>query len=185
MTQDELLVRSQAWLSLPYPENREPANRQELNTLYQAITGTAADCANCVNWLLRMAAKVTEYVANPSSFTIKPTQTEIMSNVSKKYRKSAVAKANDATQVVINHGNGDSQLINLDTMTDEEAEVLLSKDQYKHNVEVIGSQEEEAPKLTEKQQLQARYKELTGEDAEEKTTIAELKVRISEEEAKG
>ena len=184
MTQEELLARSQGWLTLPYPENREPGNRRELNVLYQAITGKAADCSHCNNWLIRMASKVSDYVANPEAFTIQPTQIEIMSNTSTKYRKSQAAISNGAKTVVLNHGDGMSQLINLDSMTDEEAEALLESPQYKHNVEAVENEEEETPKLTEKQQLQARFKELSGEDAEDKTTIAELKVKISELESK-
>ncbi|RNI26635.1 hypothetical protein [Rufibacter latericius] len=143
MTQQELLERARVWLAIPYPKNREEANRQELNTLYHAVTGRHADCSSCTNWLIRMAAKLTEYVASPESFTLQPTRTVTMATTSSKYRISKAAKENGAEIVVLNH-NGTSEAINLNSMTDAQAERILKNKQFAHNVEVIKTKEGDA-----------------------------------------
>lgn len=147
MTQKELLERAGGWLELPYPQNREDQNRQELNTLYHAITGKYADCSSCTNWLIRMAAKLREYVASPDSFTIQPDR-KTMAKTSSKYQISKAAIANGTEVVTLNHDNGASEAIYLNNMTDAQAERILKSKRYAHNVEVIKAKDEATAKPT-------------------------------------
>lgn len=174
MTKEELLERVRAWLLLPYPTNRQGANAQELNTLYQAITGKAADCSSCTNWLIRMAAKLREFEASPELFKVQPTQKQIMAEASKKYKPSKLAIQNNVSTVVLNH-NGTSEAIKLSEMTDAQAERILKNKRFAHNVEKVETKEAkaDAPKTSSKKASTAKATTAAKDTAKATETKAE------------
>ncbi|KAA3438464.1 hypothetical protein [Rufibacter hautae] len=185
MSKEELLERARLWLQIPYPKNRATANIQELNILFNAITGRNVDCTSCN--FNAMASELQRYTLNPDSIIVYPTQQEIMANKTTKYQISKAAKANNVGTVVLVHDNGATEAITLASMTDEQADGIANSEQFKHNVELVNhsSDEDDAPKLTEKQKLQAQYEELSGEKPDGKLTIAQLELKITELEELG
>lgn len=136
MTKEALLNRARVWLELPDPKKREEANRVELNILYQAVTGTVADCTSCTNWLIRMRAKLEDFSRTPERFSIHPTQKQIMASKSTKYKASKAAIQNGVDLIVLNHGET-SEAIKLSQATDAQFERVLASKRFAHNVEKI------------------------------------------------
>ncbi|GGG34226.1 hypothetical protein [Hymenobacter glacieicola] len=168
---EELLSRVQTWLGYSYSKRHTRENTAELHALYAAITGGSAEgCTNC-NYdgyvgLLEAYERQSLRFLHPelmpeSNYTLAP-GFENETFVHESYSKAVTA----------------------DTLTDEAAEFFISKGYGHAFVKKEGAEtKSEAPKLTEKQQLQAEYKDLFAQDADEALTIPKLKEAIAAKKA--
>jgi len=169
----ELLDRAQEYVDKSVSDRRYEAGLTELTSLYTAITGDpVGKCRQC---------QVSDYMSVVNGYTRAATRflhPELMPE-----SKYTIAPGLENETFV---HEGYNKAVKAENLEDADAEFFISKgftDAFilKAGQSADGEGDKE-PKLTEKQQLQARYKELFGEDADEKLTIAQLKEAIKAKE---
>lgn len=169
----ELLSRVQTWLSYSASKRRTAGNLAELHQLYAAITGqSAAGCTNC---------NFSGYVGILEAYQRQSLRHLFPETV----KSSSYTLAPGLENETLVHESY-SKTVTADNITDEDAEFFI-KNGFPHaflkNGKVITAEAEATtPKLKTKADFQARYKELFGEDADEKLIIAQLTEAIEAKE---
>jgi hypothetical protein len=167
-----LLDRATAYLDQPLTARRYAEGLAEISHLVSDITGEASgSCRQCQ--YLDYVAIVKNYQRAATRFL----HPELM--VDSKY---TIAPGLE-NETFVHEGYGST--VTAENLTDEAAEFFIRKG-FSHAFLLKPGAEAAKPEsdkpLTEKQTLQARYKELFGEQPEEKVTIAELKEAIKTKE---
>lgn len=165
---EEVASRAAAWLAHSTSKRRTRENIAELHALYALISGqSAAGCVSCgfSHYVDLLTAYVRHFqrLADPT----------IMADS----QYSIAPGLENETFVHENY----SEAITADNLTDKAAEFFI-KNGYEH---AFVKKEKpttgpSTPKLTEKQQAVADYKELFGADADEKLTAKELQALIAD-----
>jgi hypothetical protein len=168
----ELLSRVQTWLSYSFAKRHTAQNTAELHQLYALISGGSAQgCTNCnyagyVAYLEAYEQHSHRFLhpetVEKSTYTLAPGY-ENETFVHDSHSEAVTAKnlTDKGAEFFIKQGFGHAFLKNGKPVTDE-----------------AGSQ---APKLTEKQQAIADYKELFGTDVDTTLTAVKIKELIAAE----
>ncbi len=169
----ELLDRAKAYTEQPLNSRRYADGLAEVSALYSAITGEAVGtCKQCQ--YSDYLAVVTNYIRVATRFLHPETMPD---------SKYTIAPGLENETFV---HEGYNSAVTAENLTDQAAEFFISKG-FKHAFILKPSAEGVEPEgnkpPTEKQQLQARYKELFQAEADEKLTIAQLKEGIKSKEA--
>jgi hypothetical protein len=171
---EELLARASAWASLPLEERRRPAGLAELAALYGDITSApVSSCRQCQ--YSDYSAVVQAYVRQASRLFHPETMPDSNYTLAPGYENETFVHESF------------SQAVTADNLTDEAAEFFI-KAGFEHAFvkkaqPKTSKPQEEPAKLTPKQQLQATYKELYNEDADDKVTSEQLKELIATKQA--
>jgi hypothetical protein len=121
----EMVVQAQALLATP------TATLQELNVVYQILTGTVCRTSRKIRYMLN------SFVTNPSRYQLRIQQyfdNQTMANEQKKYRFSPKATS---TLIIVHDKNGSTVKVTPETLTDARAELVLSYPSFAHNIERI------------------------------------------------
>ncbi|TGD82875.1 hypothetical protein [Hymenobacter wooponensis] len=167
----ETLSRVQAWLSLSLSKRHTNAGKAELHALYALITGgSAAGCTNC---------NYSGYVGILEAYerqALRLLHPELMAD-----SNYSLAPGFENEQFV--HEKF-SSVVTADNLTDEAAEFFI-KNGFEHAFvkKEAAKSEPSQPRLTEKQQAVADYKELFGEEPDAAKTAKELKELIAAKKA--
>ncbi|MBO2010847.1 hypothetical protein [Hymenobacter negativus] len=169
----ELLARAQAWVSLPLNDKRYQAGMTELWALYAAITQTpVSTCRQCQ--YSDYAAIVVAYVREATTFLHPETVSDTKYTLANGYENEQFVHEKYATTIT-----GEN-------LTDEAAEFFI-KNGFAHAIILKAGQNAdgstgEVDTKASKADLQARYKELYGEDAPKKHTVDKLTADIHTKE---
>lgn len=168
---EETLVRAQAWLALPLASKRYPEGLAELTALYNLITGEqASTCRQC---------KYSDYAAvvqNYARHSLRLLHPELMAD------SQYTLAPGFENETFVHEQFG--QVITADNLSDKAAEFFI-KNGFGHAF----VKKEAAPAETEptqpklKADFQAQYKELLGSDPDPKLTIADLSKAIDARQA--
>lgn len=167
-----LLDRATAYVAQPLSARRYEQGLAEVTALYSEITGQpASTCRQCQysNYL----AVVQAYIRQATRELHPETMAESTYTIAPGFENETFVHEGYAIAVTA------------ENLTDEAAEFFIDKG-FKHAF--VKKAAAESPKTegdkppTEKQTLQARYKELHGEEADAKLTIADLKEAIKAKE---
>ena len=161
---EETASRASAWLAGSDSKRRTRENTAELHSLYATITGhPAGSCTNCnfSGYVGILQAYVTH-----SNCLFNP---ELMLSPSYSFAPGF----ENETFVLDSY----SRVVGANDLTDADAEFMI-KNNHAHmllkNGKPIADEAGTEPKKLLKADHQARYKELHGEDADDKMTVAEL-----------
>ncbi|SNC67342.1 hypothetical protein SAMN06265337_1918 [Hymenobacter gelipurpurascens] len=168
---EELLSRVETWLSYSFSKRRTRDNVADLHQLYSLITGGSAQ--GCTNCNFSGYVGILEAYQRQSFRLLDP---ETVSNSS-----YTLAPGYEEQQFVHDAFDG---VVTSENLTDKAAEFFIEKG-FKHAFvkKIAPKAESEHSKPKTKADYQARYKELLGEDADDKLTIAQLTEAIDAKQA--
>lgn len=161
----ELLERAQAYVAQPLNDKRQPAGMVELGDIYSAITGDPpAKCRQCK--YSDFLAVVVAYIREASHFLHPETVSDSSYSIVPGLQNETFTHADY------------SKAVKADNLTDADAEFFI-KHGYEHAFVKKAAAKTEAdgtPALTSlhKADLQAKYKDVVGSEADDKLTKAQL-----------